>query len=338
MPVQAQIPMKPSNTNTTAGNSPRSTSGSDSRNSSRSNLADFYVDQVLLGTSKPIAEPDTMEKNWAAASNGGKSGWWIGILALFLSLTAGFLVFAFKIKTDENRVTQQLGNQLLVQNADDDVNQLIISIDNTVRSYLSATSVEEKLRYVRHAPGIRQRMEKYYESHPLEPMTCDIVTKYQPFTLSDRPFWGVRAVIRKDLAFTILLEQVAATTVLVDWESHVCYQPMAWEQYIKDKPTKPIAFRLNIKKTSYYFGEFVDERRWASYQLSMPYDSEILYGYVLRDSEAHKEIQRTLENKSSRIILRLQASAMLTATKSVVIESFVSGNHIRMDPPTSLFD
>ena len=159
-----------------------------------------------------------------------------------------------------------------------------------------------------------------------------------PLTLSGRPFWQVLAVIDATHGEAILLEQISDTEVRVDWESHVDYQPMPWQDYARNPSAKAMAFRVMVEESPRYVGEFMDERRWASFRLSNPDTEEILYGYVLRDSALHGRIQNALARSSRRMILRLQGSSEIKARQSVVIHELISEDTYRIDAPTSLTD
>jgi hypothetical protein len=292
---------------------------------------EYTIDEIMQN---PTATGDTLEKGW-----GEKQG---KIPAGFVAVIVGFLICVAAIvyqliDHDQEMITSQTPvDQIVTEEAV--ARELIKSIESTVRSYLAATSIEEKMRYVRHPQAMQPRMEAFYQATPLAPQPCELVTKMRPLALEGRPFWQVLAIIDQTRGEALLLEQISDTKVLIDWESHVNYQPVPWSQYVQAPTTVPMSFRVVIEESPRYLGEFMDESRWASYRLSNPGTEDVLYGYVLRDSAVHRSLLNAQAKGSQRMILRLQSSPEFKARQSVVIKALISEDIYRIDAPTSLTD
>jgi hypothetical protein len=181
-------------------------------------------------------------------------------------------------------------------------------------------------------------MEKFYENKPITPMRVTSVTNLKPLTLHGKAFWQVVAVTGPKQGQAILLEQLSDDEVKIDWESHVHYQPMPWDEYAVKLPTQPMAFRVEVKESPRYFGEFSDQSRWVSYQINAVKSDTLLYCYVLRDSKMHQSMDEALRKGFTRMILRLQASTAINLPNAVVVESFISADLYRIDPPKTLID
>jgi hypothetical protein len=291
-----------------------------------------YTIDELLQNNTPTG--DSLEKGW-----GEKQG---KIPAGFVAIFVGFLICVAVIvyqliDKDQEMVTDQTPvNALATEDAV--ARELIKSIESTVRSYLAAKSVEEKVRFVRHPQATQARMEAFYQSTPLTPQPCELVTKMRPLTLAGRPFWQLLAVIDQTRGEALLLEQISDTEVLIDWESHVDYQPMPWSQYVQAPPPQAMSFRVIVEESPRYVGEFMDETRWASYRLSNAGVETTLYGYILRNSPLHRSLQNALARGSKRMILSLRGSPEFKARQSVVIQALISEDIYRIDAPTTLTD
>lgn len=288
---------------------------------------------------------DELLQNQTATGDGSEKGWGEKqgkIPVGFVMLIAGFLlciaVIVYQlIDQDQEMLTSQTpADEIVTEDAV--ARELIQSIESTVRSYLAAATIEEKMRFVRHPQAMQPRMEAFYRWNPLTPQHCELVTKMRPLTLEGRPFWQVLAIIDQNRGEAMLLEQISDTEVLIDWESHVDYQPVAWSQYVQEPTTVTMSFRVVIEESPRYLGEFMDESRWVSYRLSNSGVEEVLYGYVPRDSPLHQSLQNAQAKGSQRMILSLQSSPEFKARQSVVIKALISEDIYRIDAPTSVND
>ncbi len=298
---------------------------------------EYNIDEILI-TPGPAIEEGT-EKEWGTTNKTIPIGWIFALSAMTLTVI-GFVVYLASNTTKaENKIEEIRQIEVMDQMDDSDgALDLVKTIEQTVQQYLEAETIDEKLRHVRHADVMRQRMEKFYATNAITPQECRSVTSLKPITLNGRAFWQVVAVTGKTTGQALLLEQLSDTEVKIDWESHVHYQPMPWEQYAVELPGQPMAFRLSVRESPRYFGEFSDQNRWVSYQLNAIKSDTIIYGYVLRDSPAHVSINQATQRGFSRMILRLQASKSIQLPNAVVIESFVSADLYRIDPPKTLID
>jgi hypothetical protein len=182
---------------------------------------------------------------------------------------------------------------------------------------------------------MKARMESYYSRYPLKAAKVGVVTDYKPLTLENTLFWSVVASVDVTLGERLLIEQLSENEVKIDWESHVNYQPMAWDQYATEQPTKAMAFRVTVEPTIRYLAEFSDEARWVCYQLQAKDSEAFLYGYVQRNSQEHALIQQRISNGGTNMILRLQFAKAMKAKNSLVINKVISNNIYRISAPTS---
>lgn len=298
---------------------------------------DYNIDEILQTNS---IDPYTMEKQWGSKKWNVPSGWVILFSMLVLSALGylGYLLMHMRGYEDQKI---KAGKAHLDEYAADSVQEetLVKSIEATVRQYLAAESIGEKLRHVRHADAMKTRMENYYASQPLTPVNCQVVTNYNLLTIGNKTFWYVVAHMDNRLKEGILVEQLSYTEVKVDWESHVHYQPMEWNRYAAEKPTVSMAFRVNPEPAFHYQGEFLDEQRWACYRLKEKSSDLTLTGFVLRDSAANLAIEQSLaKGEKTMMILRLQFATAIKLPNSVVIDKVISPRVFRIDPPSSPID
>jgi|GEM_PF-2307393 hypothetical protein len=296
----------------------------------------YNIDEIMQ---HDVYDPCAIEKEWGGKTKTLPSGW----ISLFSTLIIAALVYigylVFTSEHKEAQIVQQQNTTLRFNEMEEsDARAVVTAIDQTVKAYLAASSIEEKLRYVRYPDVIKARMMHHYHTRPITPLKAVTTTGYEPLTLGGKTFWRVIAPLDDVTGEALLIEQIEKDQVKIDWESHVYYQPMAWDNYINEKPSRPIAFRLKTKPTNRYLMEFADESRWCCYELTEKDSSKTLYGYVARNSQAHASIHNSYLAGKRTFILRLQASKALKSPDSVVIDKYISNDIHRIDPPTTIED
>lgn len=292
------------------------------------------IDEIMQH--EVIYDPNFLEDSWIKKNPVVRRGWQILIPTLLI--LAGILVYH---QIDANRRLEQSAHSQQKDNLDHELDvarELVANIENTVRRYYAAASIEEKLPLIRHADSSQERMRHYYAQYPLQPDKIESINEIEPITLNYHTFW--RAFVSKghNRVEMILLEQIGESQVLVDWDSHVDYQAFPWEKYLEEKPNIAMSYRLDVVESARPIAEFSIERDWVCYRLTKPSSENILYGYVRRGSDSHLAIQTAKSLGSNRMILLIQASPTLKAENSVVIQEVISGSNYRMDPPKSLYD
>ena len=297
---------------------------------------DYTIDEILHTNT---IDPDSMEKQWGSESWKILPGW-VMLFSLLVLSALGYAVYLLTNMSEYEDQKIEAGKAQVDEYAIETARAetLVKTIDTTVRQYLAAETLAEKLRYVRHADVMKMRMETYYASHPLTPAKCRVVTDYSPLTVGTKTFWRVVAPVGNGQGEAILVEQLSDTEVKVDWESHVHYQPMEWDRYAAEKPTAAMEFRVDPEPAFHYQGEFLDEQRWACYRLKEKSSDLSLFGFVLRGSAAHTLIEQRLAEGGKTMILRLQFATAIKLTDTVVIDKVISPEVCRIDPPSSPTD
>ena len=297
---------------------------------------DYTIDEILQPNQY---DPDTQENDWGSKTRQTPIGW-VALLALIIISVIVFIVYTIFGDKEKKEVIDLEKNKILIAE-ETDINtaqQLVTAIDKTVRGYMQARTIEEKLRYVRHPEAMKARMENYYSQYPLKAEKVSVVTDYKPLTLENTLFWTVVAAVAEKRGESLLIEQLSENEVKIDWDSHVNYQPLPWDQYAREQPTQTMAFRVTVEPTVRYLAEFSDEARWVCYRLRSQNSEDTLYGYVARNSEQHALIQQRLNEGGDTMILRLQFAKAMKAKQSLVIDKVISTNIYRISPPSSTTD
>lgn len=232
-----------------------------------------------------------------------------------------------------DRKAEEMAEKLLQQELDmQEAEVLMGRIEDIVRSYLAAATIEEKLQQVRMKERVRPLMENYYRTHPLDPQVFERVIQFQPIGLGSYPFIVLTVRVESGATIGLLLEDGEDGTVLVDWESQVAYQPMSLAQYVEAKPEESMTFRVNVAYDQFYAYEFVDKERYVSLFLSERDEDGFLFGYVERGSAVHAKVVALLgpepvEGRGRRLAAMLLKVGFLPesrAMRSVLVEKVVA--------------
>lgn len=265
-------------------------------------------------------------------------GWFVLIA---LALVAGGVWSAVAMRRGEMQL--EIDHGVVKQKVAEDREEirsatlLVEAVERVIADYLKAGSVEELMPLVRDPERVRPMIEAAWAAEPRRPMKFSRMAIFEPAMLSSRPFWVVRAEVEDGEAQSLLVEQTGETGVKVDWETHVCHQPMPWDRYISERPAgEALDFRLWAEPDTFYSHEFSSAGRWNCYRLTAKGSEGHLFGYVPADSETAAQLA-TLSRKSpgakATVILRLRRPAESASPRGVVIEKVVAPRWILVDEP-----
>ncbi|MBT8035968.1 MAG: hypothetical protein KJO21_00355 [Verrucomicrobiae bacterium] len=176
-----------------------------------------------------------------------------------------------------------------------EVRQTLDLMQDCVLGYLMATSVEEKLPYVRHPDRVKPMMQAFYKGKEMTPKSFRGFERIRSIGLENQSFVYGQVDLLDGGKYRILLEQLDDGTFRVDWESDVCYLPVAWNEYLEKSPPAPVVMRVFIKRDNFYAYEFRDEDRFDCYQLTTRDSDDHLFGFVEKDSRVAMDISHFLK-------------------------------------------
>lgn len=297
-------------------------------------------------------------------------GWLVVIGLLFFSLGGWALskLLVGKAHRDElvDKVMQDRVDEGRRQAA---AQELFKRVESLAEKYLGAKTVEEKSAYVRSPKRVRPLMEDYYARTDLEIVKVTEVLDIESIGLHTNPFNPLslgsisldRIIREKDLRdrvsldkrpffrllvrsedggkIQLFVEQTPDDQLLFDWESEVSYLPMEPEDYLRQKPAKPMEFRVYARLDTFHSYEFRDTEKYLPLKLTFRDSDEYLFGYVDRrrmDPEDLKYFTEYMERDISQpkaLLLRLRFSHGTKERRSVLVEEVVSPYWVRLDSP-----
>ena len=287
---------------------------------------------------KAVFDP---EKDWLESKSGSgildvPIGWFVLVGAGLLGVLA-WAVFQVAF-TDDDPWSGREGEVLSGKTGSEDSQSKIERVEpakhfsemeELVASFLKAETIEEKVKFVRHPKRVLPLMETYYKTHEVKSLTFKETAEYHVAALNKRPFIALSVEVEGGGGglIPILLEDLDEG-VLVDWESYVCYQPIAPEEYIKERPTSLTSLRVYATVDHFFTYEFSDEKEYDCYRLTFRGSEESLFGYVERDGEVAKDFLAVFPDRSSKkklpLILNVRFLEGSKASRSVLIEGVES--------------
>ena len=316
---------------------------------SRLEIADR--DELELRTHQPGIEalietdafnPDLAEQSWGESSDHRLPipwGWFVLIglgivtaVAWSLANLKGSNVQAHSIRSETESVLAR------EENEEAEARKLVERIEKTLRIYFDASSVDLLARHVRQPERMKPLMLEHYARHPLAQSPMKSLRGLQPLTMDNRGnFWMGSVTLADGRLVNLIIEIGADGEPRIDWETHVCYQPMPWDDFARQRPAgKSMDFRVYAERDNFYSHEFADSQKWMCFRLTALECDESLFGYVAVGSEtARLLMESTAHNPYGKtsLILRLAIPQGLQSRRGVVIEKVVCTRWLHVNPP-----
>lgn len=271
-----------------------------------------------------------LEENWISGpSKRLPWGWFILIGTIFAVGIIWSLVEVNRSKERRGEIVVETESILEKEkSADDDAARIIENLEKAAKDFLASTSTAELLTHSRQPNRVKPLMEDYYARQPLTPAVVSEVTSLDPLTIMERAdFWMVSCLLDNGKTSQILMEVMPDGTVKADWETYVCYQPMAWDDLVKTRPDGFVGdFRVYVQEDHFYAYEFADSGKWTSFQLIALDSDESLFGYAERGSALEATMLSILSENQGAVplILRLEVPVDSASKRGVIIRKLIN--------------
>lgn len=207
------------------------------------------------------------------------------------------------------------------------------------RQFLSAATIEEKTAFVRHPESTAERMKAWHsEANPLQPeRALRFDDRSIEHTVEGTVFLALTMEMEDYSLKSIALEKTGGT-FKVDWESYVAWSSLPWTEYLSQRPSEPLDFRVAIEPDTYYNFAYADETQYICFKLTDPGNWGHCWGYCPLDSPVGLELNRLLRrarqngNSLAKAILRLRFSEEGKDHNQVEIEAIIQNGWIKPEP------
>lgn len=265
---------------------------------------------------------------------------WVALIACFFGAAIIWSLVNVNSAEEQRKDLNQDSLAILEKDNHEEIEaiELIDTLDGVVRDFFDARSVDEMLRFVRHPERVRPLMENYYGEEAPEPRRVLQVNSLEPLTIGKRAdFWMVSCDLNNQVRVPLLLEVFSGKEAKVDWETFVCYQPMAWDEFARTRPAGYTGdFRVYVQKDNFHSHEFADSEYYDCYRLTALDSEQALYGYVKRETAlASRMAELTAVETGSPLamILRLHLPEGLHSTRGVYVLELVSPRWMFVEDP-----
>ncbi|MFK7912054.1 MAG: hypothetical protein AB8F34_15850 [Akkermansiaceae bacterium] len=270
-------------------------------------------------------------------------GWFVlaGILLVGLGVWGAMNVYNAQ---PELETVDREKDELEQKRAEDaiKVKKTLAALEHAVAGYLGAERIEDKLKFVRHAKRVEPLMRKYYTDESLNAVQYEHIERTRSLGLETRSFVYAKVVLSDGRKKSLVLQQLEDELFVVDWESDVCYQPINWETYIKERPTEAQVMRVKIKGDNYHVYEFRDEETFDCYRLTAKGSQNHLFGFVRKGSPVARELVHFAEKnglnneaaKAQPLMLKIRFPKDSPSKKCVWIEQMVAPRWLLVDSPS----
>lgn len=241
-------------------------------------------------------EADAEEKWGSGTRKMPPLGWLVlaGILVTGLALWA--VVSVYKAQPALDSVAQEK-DDLERARAEEtaEAKETLAAMERALEGYLAASTVDEKIRYVRQPERVGPLMRAYYSEHPLNASHYARLERMRALGLESFAFAYVQVVLADGSRKNLVLQQMSRDSFAVDWETEVCYQPMDWGDYLRQRPPGAVEMRVKMRPDNFHAYEFRDEEQFDCYRLTARGHEKHLFGFVRRDSKVAKDLAGFVE-------------------------------------------
>ncbi len=154
--------------------------------------------------------------------------------------------------------------------------------------YFLAEGLEEKLRYVSKPETIRPLAAEFYarpENTSLAQSKPDATAPRSVGILVDGRSFVIVDVVDGDSNHATPVELLEDGAMRIDWETSVLYSSMSWPDFVTQRPTEAIPFRVRCEPADYFNPPYENDKLYRSFRLTPPReDGEILYGFLSTDA------------------------------------------------------
>ena len=201
-------------------------------------------------------------------------------------------------------------------------------MEKVLTGFLSAESLEEMVKWVRHRERVTPLMKSYYARNAIEPLDFKTTKKYHSISLENKPFIALEVrVEEQDEGIPILIED-RPDGMLVDWESYVCYLPMSPEELAESRPTDLKELRVYASRDNFHTYEFSDEKEYDCFRLNFRGSETTLYGFVKKGTSLEREFLKAFplvtDEYRKAAIIKARFLEGSKAMRSMLIEGLES--------------
>ena len=292
----------------------------------------FTIPKDEVTAIRPVNEPECNKDEVVVESEaGGEKLKFLASIAITLLAIVSVVVFVVIIfvKRDSDPLTVDVlafnvQPELLIDhvstNEDDGVKNAAKhgEVLNVIQKFFSESNISALGAQVRHPDITMPRMREYYQKYTKQSFSL-LAKDARVFFDSDSPFVSVKIVDLKSPYRHVVLK-LTEDGYRIDWESLVAWSEIDWEELIRERPSEEKIVRVICSKEVYYSGEYSDDDEWLCLKLEHRQSSEIIYGYILKESFTDAGlVHLLLAHEFLKMTLKIRYPEKIISKNQVVI-------------------
>lgn len=248
------------------------------------------------------------------------------VMVIILLAVVGFL-YQFVVKVSKEEDSQQFKISLVNKSVNEPVDARAIKemIEDNLRAFLSAESVEQRARFIYHGESELPSLRIYYEDRGRLETPLWKVERCESIVAGYSEIWFVVFRDVKGRQHTASFQQFG-DDYLLHWSAMKAFGEITWERFMVDRPMEPVTMRGYLRR---YEGV---QPLWAGSGQGQCYIIEdrdgIFSEIAFMASSAHGfEVLRKLPSASRHpvtLMLAYQASLSSGKRKVLTINSLVN--------------
>lgn len=202
--------------------------------------------------------------------------------------------------------------------------------EEILRQFLEAPNWRQRALTVRDQLHVAPLMGIYYGKNSDGPVIFDSLV--EPAEVP--PQFSEHVVVFEGGGRRMATVEHTPSGPRVDWESFVGAGEMAWSDFLQQKPSSPVLFRVLVSPAGHYENSFGDPNTLKCYSLRSITEpgAKVVYGYMDKHNPQVKELDYWLERNSEEavpMILRLKFPPDAPVDFQVWIHQFVQAGWVK---------
>lgn len=171
-----------------------------------------------------------------------------------------------------------------------------------VEAFLRARTPEEKMKFVRGGSAMLPAMRRYYALHPDEPEGFLLAPGAEHGTHGSQEFLFIHGTDPLGCTVETAVE-CTPSGVRLDWRFLTGAADMEWNDWIAQRPAKPVSLRVEAVLDDYYAGDFADAHDWICLKITDPARSSAVWAYHRRNTDDGLSLVRQLNGRRGPVRL-----------------------------------
>ncbi len=164
----------------------------------------------------------------------------------------------------------------------------------TMNTFLSAKTWQEKLPFVLEAERVKPLMQQWYEVEKSQDPSVDTAEPFRPREIGGRYWFAFSLKSPSGLPVQMRLQEISSPdgipTYKIDWENFVALGAMPWAKFCQDRPREPKQMNVYLVKAENFAPPY-DQEKFLCFTITHQSGAPTLTGYVEKTNRAAQALE-----------------------------------------------